>query len=91
MVRIQLHLTEEQDRRLRSLAARRGITRAELIRRGIDLALDEEASGRDALLELVGAAGTAVAPDLSERHDDILYRIEPAPLLKVAERGPNER
>lgn len=90
MVRIQIHLTVEQDQRLRALAARRGVPRAELIRRGIDLALDEDMSGRDPLLDLVGAAGMAVEPDLSERHDDILYRIEPGPLLKAAERGPEK-
>jgi hypothetical protein len=74
MVRIQLHLTAEQDRALRALARRRGITRAELIRRGIDRILSEDEGSHDALLDLVGAAGEAVAPDLSDRHDDVLYR-----------------
>lgn len=90
MVRIQLHLTEAQDRRLRALARRRGITRAELIRRGIDLALEEDVRGHDALLDLVGAAGPAVSPDVSERHDDILYRqdSERPVVLKTAEKEP---
>jgi hypothetical protein len=74
MVRIQVHLTEEQDRRLRGLARRRSSTRAELIRRGIELVLREEESGRDALLDLIGAAGSGPQDDLSERHDEIVYR-----------------
>jgi Arc/MetJ-type ribon-helix-helix transcriptional regulator len=74
MLRIQLHLTEQQDRRLRALARRRGSARADLIRQGIDLLLQKEAGQDDPLLALVGAAGPAGRSDVSERHDDILYR-----------------
>jgi len=73
MIRIQLHLTEQQDRRLQALARRRGITRAELIREGIDLVLQGAASGGDPLLELVGAAGPAGRRDGATRHDDLVY------------------
>ncbi len=73
MVRIQLHLEDEQDRRLRSLARREGVSRAQLIRRGIDLVLREPGGKPDPLLDLIGAAGPASRPDLSERHDDVLY------------------
>jgi hypothetical protein len=86
MVRIQLHLTEQQARRLQALAKRQGRTRAELIRRGIERVLAEPDPTGDPLLELVGAAGPAGRSDLSEAHDDVLYGREPAePLPRVAE------
>jgi len=84
MVRIQLHLTEEQDRRLRALAERRRTTRAELIRRGIDRVLQDDERGEDALLDLVGAAGSSPRTDLSERHDEVLYDPGHEPPLRIA-------
>jgi hypothetical protein len=78
MIRIQLHLTELQDRRLRALAKRKGTVRADLIRRGIDLLLQEESTESDSLLKLIGVAGPAGRSDIAERHDDILYVNEPA-------------
>ena len=73
MIRIQLHLTEQQDRRLRSLARRRGTTRADLIREGIGLVLQGAWSVADPLLELVGAAGPAGRRDGAARHDEVIY------------------
>jgi hypothetical protein len=93
MVRIQLHMTAEQDRQLRTLAERRGLTRAELIRRGIDLVLAEDREGHDALLELVGAAGTASRDDVSEHHDEVLYGSGESltvPLPRAAEPGGDQ-
>jgi Arc/MetJ-type ribon-helix-helix transcriptional regulator len=74
MVRIQLHLTDEQERRLRAMAKKLGASRAELIRRGVDLLLQHYHPGRDPLLDLIGAAGPAGRRDGSERHDEIVYR-----------------
>ena len=74
MVRIQLHLTDRQDRLLRAHARRKETARADLIRRGIDLLLQEESGQDDPLLDLIGAAGPAGREDASERHDDIVYR-----------------
>jgi hypothetical protein len=86
MVRIQLHLTEQQARRLKALARRQGRTRAELIRQGIERVLAEPDPTGDPLLELVAAAGPAGRSDLSEAHDDVLYGRELAkPLPRVAE------
>jgi hypothetical protein len=73
MRRIQLHLTDEQDRRLLGLSRKAGVSRAELIRRGIDLVLRDETRNADPLLGLAGAAGPAKRSDISERHDAILY------------------
>ncbi|MBI4701023.1 MAG: CopG family transcriptional regulator [Deltaproteobacteria bacterium] len=78
MIRIQLHLSEAQDRQLRRLARRTGSNRAELIRRGVDLLLRTDTSVPDPLLALVGAAGPAGRPDVSERHDELLYAADPA-------------
>jgi hypothetical protein len=87
MIRIQLHLTERQDRLLRALARRAGSTRAVLIRQGIDRLLGEQEASSDPLLELVGAAGKAGRPDLGQRHDDIVYDLPPkrAGTSRVAE------
>jgi Arc/MetJ-type ribon-helix-helix transcriptional regulator len=73
MMRIQLHLEDRQDRQLRALARRQRASRAELIRRAIDRMLQEEQAPQDPLLSLVGAAGPAGRPDVSERHDEIVY------------------
>jgi hypothetical protein len=77
MIRIQLHLTERQDRLLRERARRSGSTRADLIRRGIDRLLGEQDGASDPLLELIGAAGPSGRSDLSERHDEVIYELPP--------------
>jgi hypothetical protein len=89
MIRIQLHLTEAQDRALRALARERGGTRADQIRRAIDLMVARGVGTHDALLELVGALGASQRADLSERHDELLYTTEPILLPRAAER-PNK-
>ena len=76
MVRTQIQLTEDQAARLRELAAREGLSLAELIRRSVDQYLgaaraplpDER---RQRAMEVAGrfASGTA---DTSERHDEVL-------------------
>ena len=67
MIRTQIQLTEEQSRRLRAAAARRGVSMSELIRQGIDAALAQEAGPtRD---ELVRRAVEAAGKFRSSRHD----------------------
>lgn len=74
MVRLQLHLTDDQDRALRAAAKRRGTTRAALIRRGVDVLLAQERGAQpDPLLDLVGQAGKLGTPRDSERLDELLY------------------
>lgn len=79
MIRIQLHIDEEQNRLLRTLAGQTGATRAELIRRAIDLLLRSDTGDSDPLLDLIGSAGPAGRSDVAGRHDEVLY---------VAESGP---
>jgi Arc/MetJ-type ribon-helix-helix transcriptional regulator len=87
MRRIQLHITDQQDRRLRALAKKRRTTRADLIREGIELLLSRDAED-DPLLSLIGLGGKSGIPDLSERVDEIVYdhREDDSPLPKASER-----
>jgi hypothetical protein len=73
MLRIQLHLADEEDRRLRVLARETGQTRAALIRHGIELLLSGAAPQAEPLLDLIGAAGPAARHDIAQAHDEILY------------------
>jgi len=73
VIRIQLHLTDEQDRKLRALGRVRGQSRAELIREAIELRFRGGELGTDPLLALIGAAGPAGRGDVSENHDQPLY------------------
>ena len=91
VIRIQLHLTERQARQLAALAKRQSVRRAELIRRGVDLLLREEASGEEPLLGLVGAAGPIGQRDVAERHDDVLYVKDSAPARAPRKRRAKRR
>jgi hypothetical protein len=71
MRRLQLHITEAQDRRLSALARRLGTSRAELIRRGIERVLADTTGGSQ-WLDLIGQAGPARRADGSEQHDRLL-------------------
>jgi Ribbon-helix-helix protein, copG family len=73
MVRLQLHISEQQDKALRAAARRQGTSRAELIRTAIDAWLREPAGDRDSLLNLVGIAGPTGRKDASESIDTVLY------------------
>jgi len=77
MLRTQVQLTQEQQRRLRALAHHEGVSIAELVRRGVDRLLDEESPDRRELYaraaELIGAfADSSGATDVAARHDDYL-------------------
>jgi len=71
MLRIQAQLTEEQARRLKTLAADEGVSVAALLRRGADLVLDQGAGEtredrRRRALEAVGRFTDAA--DVARRH-----------------------
>lgn len=77
MIRTQIQLTEEQARRVRALARRKGVSMAEVIRRGVDTLLAAEQPDREELWEratsLVGAFEDARgADDVAARHDAYL-------------------
>ncbi len=73
MTRVQILLSEEQDRRLEALAHRLGASKSTLVREGVESVLQRrEAGTSDALLELVGQAGRVGRKDVSRRHDAYL-------------------
>ncbi len=75
MVRTQIQLHPEQASRLRVVAAAENVSLAELIRRGVDLVLDQWQAGtpgdRLDALRVVGAFDSG-RPDVAERHDEEL-------------------
>ena len=73
MTRVQILLSEEQDRRLEALARRLGESKSTLVREGVESVLQHrEAGNGDPLLELVGQAGRIGRKDVSRRHDATL-------------------
>jgi len=77
MTRVQVLLTEEQDRRLESLARRKRVSKTRLVREGVDLVLlQAEAEGPDPLLSLIGQAGRVGKRKLSIEHDAVLMSPE---------------
>ena len=70
---LQIHLRPDQDRFLRTLAAREETSLAELIRRSIDLYLSGLPTKEDPVLRIVGL-GRSGRGNLAERHDDFLAK-----------------
>lgn len=77
MVRTQIQLEEHQARRLKSVASRKGVSMAEVIRRFVDRGLEDEKADR---AELYARAAGLIgrfpdregAEDLAEEHDRYL-------------------
>ena len=75
MIRTQITLTERQARRLRRLAADRGVSMATIVREAIDVYAPDDAAARSArTARVLAAAGRfdSGQVDVSERHDDYL-------------------
>ena len=74
---IQVYLTEGERRVLDDLARRQGVSRAEVLRRGLGaLARDQQPSFYDAMDRLIETMkGTKSPRDLAERHDEYLAQI----------------
>ena len=64
--RTQIYLTEEQRRRIDRIAAAKGLTMAEVIRRAVDEYLVLELDPSEALTATFGAAPEASAPSRDE-------------------------
>ena len=77
MTRVQILLTEEQDRRLESLARRLRASKASLVREGVEAILHRRATqAPDALMDLAGQAGRVGRKDVSRRHDAYLLDLK---------------
>ena len=75
MVRTQIQLTDEQARRLKGLAAERGVSMAALVREGVELVLaepDREELWRRALAVVGKYRDLEGATDVAENHDRYL-------------------
>jgi hypothetical protein len=68
---IQVYLEERQDRILRRLAAEEGISLSELIRRSVDLMLDQLPMEKDPAWKIVGLGNTGIS-DLGTGHNNHL-------------------
>lgn len=74
MVRTQIQLTEEQAKALKRMAARLGVSIAELVRRGVDAILKSsaEVSPEERRRRAMAAVGKfhSGRNDMSSRHDE---------------------
>ncbi len=69
---LQIYLEPAQDVALRQLARRLGVSMAEVIRRGLNLYIEEAVPpSSDPLLEVIGL-GSSGRADLSENHDQLV-------------------
>lgn len=74
MIRTQISLTEDQMRRLRTEARRRGVPIAEVVREAVDRAVPQDPGERAArFARALAAAGrfSSGTGDVSARHDEI--------------------
>lgn len=69
---IQVYLRREQLAALRALAQLRGVSMAELMRRGVDRVLAEMEPDEDPLWGMVGIIDDEGPVDMAERHDAFL-------------------
>jgi hypothetical protein len=77
MTRVQILLTEEQDRQLEALARRLRTSKASLVREGVESVLQRKKAGtQDSLLDLIGRAGRVGQKDISRCHDAYLVGAE---------------
>ena len=76
MVRTQIQLTDDQSKRLKALAARKGISVSDLIRQGVDTILTREAdeSPEERMQRAIQAAGMfrSSQSDVARHHDEYL-------------------
>lgn len=70
---IQVYLDVDERALLDRVAAETGLSRAEVLRRGLRQFAAEQSAGKSPMLEFMESLGDLdLPPDLSERHDDYL-------------------
>ncbi len=74
MTRVQILLSEEEDRRLERLAQRRRESKSSIVRRALKLLLRLESDSDEPLLELIGQAGKTGVRHGARDHDRLLVR-----------------
>lgn len=74
MIRVQILLPEEEDRRLEQLAQRRRESKSSIVRRALKLLLRLESDNDEPLLGLIGQAGKAGIRHGARDHDRLLAR-----------------
>jgi predicted transcriptional regulator len=72
MTRVQILLSEDEDRRLEELSEARGESKSSLVRRALGLFFELEAEDRDPLLTLAAQAGRAGTRQAARHHDRLL-------------------
>lgn len=72
MTRVQILLTDEEDRRLGALAQARRESKSSLVRRAVNLLFRAEPEPDDALLGLIAQAGRSGQRHGARRHDRVL-------------------
>lgn len=71
---IQIYLDDRQNQALRALAKQRNASVSELIRRGIDLLLNQIPFENDPAYRLIGLGNSGVA-NIAENHDEYLVQV----------------
>ena len=74
MTRVQILLSDGEDRELERLAARRGESKSRLVRRAVNLLFRLESHDDEPLLQLIGQAGKVGESRAARNHDRILAR-----------------
>lgn len=72
MTRVQILLSEDEDRRLEKLARARGESKSSLVRRAVGLLFRVESDESEPLLDLVGQAGRSGSSKAARHHDQLL-------------------
>ena len=76
---VQVYLRPDQQAALRDLARDKGVSMAELMRRGVDLVLAEVEPDRDPLWNIVGIVDDAGPKDMAEHHDAYVAHVDAGP------------
>lgn len=76
MTRVQILLPEDLDHRLEHLAAKRGQSKAALVREALELLFRAEPVAEEPLFDLLSQAEAAGREDVSRDHDRVLSSAE---------------